>query len=250
MHVAALYRHPLKSHGREAIDEVTLTKGQTMPWDRHWAVTHEATKFDESDPKWMHCRNFMIGARTPGLAGIWAVLDEARAALTLSHQDLDDITIQPDNSDDVARFIRWVAPLCPDQRVGPTGIVKAPGRGMTDSPFATISIMTKASHDTVAQAMGTPLTLERWRGNIWVDGATPWQEHDWLNGDIRVGHATLRIRENIVRCQLTNTNPVTGKRDTDTLAALQNLLGAHHFGVYGEVIEGGKIMLGDTLEVL
>jgi len=36
--VRALWRHPIKSHGREALTSVTLTAGQAMPGDRLWAV--------------------------------------------------------------------------------------------------------------------------------------------------------------------------------------------------------------------
>ena len=90
--VAALWRHPIKSHGREALTEVTLTEGQTMPWDRHWAVQHEASKFNADDPRWVMCRNFMIGVATPGLAGIWAELDEATATITLRHDALGSHT--------------------------------------------------------------------------------------------------------------------------------------------------------------
>ena len=74
--VAALWRHPIKSHGREAIKTVTLAPGQTMPWDRTWAVTHDKTKFDAQAPEWVACRNFMLGTLTPKLAGLWAKLDE------------------------------------------------------------------------------------------------------------------------------------------------------------------------------
>ena len=81
--VASLWRHPIKSHGREALDRVTLIAGQTMPWDRHWAVTHEKTKFDAANPEWVMCRNFMIGALTPLLAGLWASLDEDAGLMTL-----------------------------------------------------------------------------------------------------------------------------------------------------------------------
>ena len=41
---AALWRHPIKGHGREALETVDLTEGRTMPWDRRWAVAHEAAK--------------------------------------------------------------------------------------------------------------------------------------------------------------------------------------------------------------
>ena len=57
-HVASLWRHPIKSHGREKLDAVTLIEGQTMPWDRHWAVTHEDSKWVADDPRWIMCRNF------------------------------------------------------------------------------------------------------------------------------------------------------------------------------------------------
>ena len=90
--VSDLWRYPIKSHGREKIETVTLTAGQTMPWDRHWAVTHDASKFDHNNPRWVMCRNFMIGVATPGLAGIWAQLDESTATITLTHADLGSLT--------------------------------------------------------------------------------------------------------------------------------------------------------------
>lgn len=94
-----------------------------MPWDRHWAVTHDSSKFDGS--AWAHCRNFMIGARTPGLAGIWAEFDEDTHLITLRHQDIGSVTFDPDGDPDV--FLDWVAPLFPADRATATGIVKGAG---------------------------------------------------------------------------------------------------------------------------
>ena len=54
--VTALWRHPIKSHGRESLDHITMTPGQTMPGDRIWAVAHEASKADGSE--WVPCNNF------------------------------------------------------------------------------------------------------------------------------------------------------------------------------------------------
>lgn len=250
MRVASLCRYPIKSHGRERIEQVTLSAGKTMPWDRLWAVTHEATKFDKDAPAWSHCRNFMLGSRTPGLAGIWAKLDEDARSITLSHADLDDITFCPDDAADVTRFLAWVAPLCPDTRAGPKDIVSAPERGMTDSPFASISIMNIASHDAVAATIDTPITIERWRGNIWLENTPAWAEMEWLGRDLRIGDAVLRVRERIKRCSLTNTNPITGLRDTDTLAALDTHFGHQDFGVNAEVVTAGTITTGATAELI
>jgi uncharacterized protein YcbX len=97
--------------------------------------------------------------------------------------------------------------------------------------------------------MGTPITLERWRGNIWIDGAEAWAEHDWLDRDVTIGGAVLRVRERIERCAVTNTNPVTGQRDTPTLDVLKRAFGHQDFGVYAEVIHTGEVRIGDRVKV-
>ena len=113
--VAALWRHPIKSHGREALQSVALAAGQPFPWDRRWAVVHDAA-VDDASTGWIPCQNFMIGTRTPGLAGIWARFDEAKGEIALRHADLGEISFSPDDAEDQARFLDWVMPLCPETR--------------------------------------------------------------------------------------------------------------------------------------
>ena len=244
--VAELWRHPIKSHGRETLDAVEFTAGACMPWDRHWAVTHDATKFD--DTGWAHCRNFMIGARTPALAGIWAAFDEDAGQITLRHQDLGSITFDADLQSDA--FIDWVAPLCPHDRTSPKAIIKAADRGMTDSPFPSVSIMNRASHAAVEAAIGHPVEQERWRANIWLDGIDPWDELGWMGKTIRLGEAEFEIREPCVRCLHTAANPMTGVRDVDTLGVLKNSFGHTNFGVYAVVTKSGHVATGDQAQVL
>lgn len=244
--VAQLWRHPIKSHGREALDSVTLTAGQTMPWDRHWAVTHDATKFMAGS--WAACPNFMIGTRTPGLAGLWAALDEATCTVTLRHQSLGTVTFCPDDPAGQAAFLAWISPLCPQDRARPVAVVKGP-MGMTDTAFPSISIMNTASHQAVADAAKVPVEPERWRGNIWLDGLDPWAEHGWIGQNLTIGPVVLAVREPIGRCLHTAANPVTGVRDVDTLGTLERSFGHKNFGVYAEVVTGGTIRLGDGAEV-
>ncbi len=250
VNVAALWRHPIKSHGREALTQVMLSPGQTMPWDRTWAITHERSKFDHDAPKWESCRNFMIGASTPSLAGIWAQFDEVSGLMTLRHDAIGEISFDPDNAADVPRFLEWVSSLCPPEKLRPTGIVKAPDRGMTDTDYPTISVMTAASHEAVAARLGKPLEKERWRGNIWLDGTAPWEELHWLGRHVQIGDAVLEIIAPVERCKHTMANPQTGERDIDTLAALRDGWNHQDFGVYAKVIKGGKIALNDNAKVI
>ncbi len=250
INVAALWRHPIKSHGRESLTDVVLEAGRTMPWDRHWAVTHAQSKFTPDNPAWVMCRNFMTATRTPGLAGILATFDVDQARLRLQHADLDDFDFCPDDPNDVARFLNWVAPLCPAEKSQPTGIAKAPNRGMTDTDYPSVSIMSQASHAAVAAQLGHPLAVERWRGNIWIDGADAWEELNWIGKSIRIDDATLQVKEPIERCMLPAANPTTGVRDVDILGVLRNGWGHQNFGIYATVTNGGKVQINDKVEVV
>lgn len=246
--VAAIWRHPIKSHGREALEKTHLTAGQALPWDRHWAVLHDHAPHDGDG--WASCQNFMIGTRIPALAGIWAKLDEANRTVSLSHGKLGSFQFSPDNAADEKAFFAWLAPILPEDRARPRRIVSAGSRGMTDSAFPSVSIMNMASHRAVSQKLGRPLETERWRGNIWLEGLAPWEEFDWIGRDIRIGRAVLKVRERIVRCMHTTANPVTGLRDADTLGALEDGWDHRDFGVYAEVVETGPVSLNDPIEVL
>ena len=243
--VAQLWRHPIKSHGREALSRADLTPGQSLPWDRHWAVLHDGSTHDGTG--WAPCQNFMIGTRTPGLAGIWARLDEATGRITLRHEKLGETTFDPET--EAETLIDWVQPLCPEDRARPKALIRIGSRGMTDTDYPSVSIMNLSSHRAVGQRLGRDLEPERWRGNIWLDGLGPWEEFEWIGKTLRIGTAELTVRDRIERCQHTAANPRTGTRDADTLGALDSW-GHRDFGVYAEVTKAGTVEIGSTAEVL
>ncbi len=246
--IAGIQRHPLKSHGREELAEVTLTAGQGLPWDRRWAVAHEAAKIDEGH--WSPCHNFSRGSKAPRLMAINARLDTAAAQLTLTHPDRPEISFRPDDPNDQARFLDWVRPISPDDRALPARIYSVPVRGMTDTDYPSVSLLSLASNRALSDQMGMQLSPLRWRGNFWIDGLEPFAEQDLIGRTVRLGAARLEIVEPIVRCLATTVNPESGERDADTLTALRRHHGHQNFGVYARVIDGGCVCTGDRFEVL
>lgn len=243
--VTHILRHPLKSHGRESLEEVSLTAGNSMPFDRLWAVAHEASPADGS--AWAHCANFSRVSKAPALMAISSKLDETARCLTLSHPDRPDLTFDPDTEAEV--FLDWVLPLVPQDRALPHRIVKLAERGFTDSDFPSVTLCNHASHRAVEAQMGQPLSLHRWRGNIWFETDTPWIEFEWVGRDVQIGDCVLRPREPTDRCLATSANPETGRRDADILAALGHW-GHQDFSVRAEVKQGGRIRVGDRLTLL
>ena len=247
--LAHIYRHPIKSHGREELASVTLSPGQSLPWDRHWAVTHRVSKWKAADPRWMACANFILGSTVAALMAIDARLDETAGTVTLTHPAREPLTFSPDQPGDHAGFLAWVGPLLTEDRQA-VALVKAPGRGMTDTDYPSVSICNLASNADLGHAVTADLSPLRWRGNLWVDGWEPWAEQALIGRDLRIGPAVLRLIEPIKRCKATTANPATGLRDVDTLQGLRGHTGAQNFGVYAQVQRGGTIRSGDQIEVL
>lgn len=234
-------RHPIKGHGREDLASVSLSPGACLPWDRHWAVAHDAAHLVEG---WSPCTNFARGAKAPGLMAITSTLSEATGEVVLSHPVRGEITFRPDEDADLPRFLDWVMPLNPPDRALPTRIVSV-GRGLTDSDFPSVSVLSDATLRALSQQMGIPLSPHRFRGNLWIDGAEPFAEFDWIGRSIRIGAAVLQIKERITRCLATTVDPNSGLRDADTLGGLQRGYGHQDFGVYAVVTKGGRISTDD-----
>ena len=246
MKVHALWRHPIKGHGAERLDRVRLTPGQTLPWDRLWAVADEGARLEGTG--WASCRNFGRGAKSPSLMAVDAVSDEAAGTVTLTHPEREAITLDPDAEGD--RLIEWARPLYAPNRPAPAAVIRAEGQGMTDADRPFLSLHSLASLRALSQAAGRDLDMRRFRGNLWLDGPSLWEEDEWIGRRLRVGDALLEVVEPIFRCRATEADPETGRRDADTMGAMSRLKGETSFGVYALVVEGGDVRQGDGARLL
>lgn len=243
--VTEIWRHPIKSHGREALSSVSLTEGKALPHDREWAVIHEASKFDTSAPAWVPCSQFVIGAKSPRLQ---AITSESNGnTITLHHPDLPSLTFIPESEG--AAFIEWMRPLADPKRPAPKQLVRA-GQAMTDTDYPSVSFINLASHSAVEAELGHEISPLRWRGNFFFEGETAWEENSWQGKRFRVGSAEFEGVEPIQRCRATTANPDTGVIDVDTLKALNSGFGHQDCGLYARVTRSGQIAMGDKIELI
>lgn len=240
-HLTHIFRHPIKAHGREALASVVLSEGACLPWDRRWAVAHEAAKITEG---WNSCNSFLRGVKSPQLMAMETRFDEQDQQVNLSHPKIGQIAVNPDLEADSARLIDWVRPLIPADRAQPVKVVRFDG-GMTDSDYPTVSILNLASLADLSARMGMDLSIHRWRANFWIDGLEPWAEFGWIGKRLAIGGAILEVTEPIGRCRATCVNPATGEVEGEILAALSAAFGHTDFGVFAKVIQGGSVALGD-----
>lgn len=238
--LAHIWRYPLKGLGSEALDHVALDPEQAVVGDRIWALLNaEAEDTDDWQPR----RNYLQVASGPRLAALSATT--TATGLRLSHPDRTPLAVNPET--DGAALGAWIGDLWPDDRPGPARLIEAPPQGMTDVPYASVSIGNLASLRALSQKAGTEIDMRRFRINLWLDGLAPWEEIDLLKGDIILGSATLSPVEPIERCRAPDANPASGTRDIGMLRLLQDGWSTRSFGVYFKVAAAGDTRIGDTL---
>ena len=240
--LAQIWRHPIKGIGAERLDHVGLHIDRPLPLDRAWAVLEEG---GEAADGWRSCRNFLRGAKGPSLMAVTARVEDK--LIHLSHPERPDIAIDPDTTAGAEALFAWLKPIYPADRRGPAALVKAPPEGMSDAPFASVSVLNLASLRALSQKIGQTLDPRRFRGNLWLDGLAPWEEFDLVGKRLRIGAAELEVIEPIGRCRATEANPDTGRRDAGTLAALEDGWGHTEFGVYAMVRRAGRVSTGDEV---
>ena len=140
---------------------------------------------------------------------IRAEVDEAAGKVRLRHPRREPISVDPDDPADAARLVAWVTPLNDPGRAQPAFVVRA-RVGMTDSDFPSISVLNRASLAALGERLGKPLAMERFRGNVWLEGLAPFAEFGLVGREMRLGAAVVAVRQRITRCVATTVDPETG----------------------------------------
>ena len=252
--VTAIYRYPVKGLSAEKLDRVALTRGECLPHDRRFAIALGSTPFDPDRPEWLSKTHFIMLMRDEKLAQLRTRFDAESGTLAIVEGGqalLRARLTEPQGCRLIAEFFEG---FLGDAAKGPLRVVAAPGHAFADArrkPNATtdkyVSLINRASIAALEAAMGVPVDPLRFRANVYFDGAAAWSEHDWVETEITVGAARLRVISPITRCAATQVNPVTAERDLDIVAALGRAFGHFNMGVYAEVVAGGEIAVGDAL---
>jgi uncharacterized protein YcbX len=128
--------------------------------------------------------------------------------------------------------------------------------GAVDRSNGAVSLVSDASVSELARhANVDSVDARRFRMLIGLGHCDPHEEDEWVGRNVRIGEAVIYVREQVARCAITTQDPNTGRRDLDTLRVIKlyrGVRGTKHldFGVYGDVVETGRVRVGDDVEPL
>jgi hypothetical protein len=247
--VEHIYRYPVKGLSAEALAEVHLDPGETLPGDRKFALAHGDAPFDEASPAWLQKQHFATLMENERLAALHAAWDDRREVLVLRPPDGKALTASTATAEGRAAIAAFLADLLGHEVRGRPRFVTSPGHSFSDHRNKVVSLINLASLAALERAMGRSLDPLRFRANVYFSGLPAWAEFDWVGRTIELGGATLRITKRIPRCAATEVNPLTARRDCDPVQGLWDGFGHPDLGVYGRVEAGGRVAVGDAIVV-
>ena len=247
---------PVKSLGLVHVDEVQL---------EHFGVRGNR-RFHLVDTD----GNLINGKRHGPLVQVRSEFDEAAGTLTLRFPDGEVVSGEVELDGEVTTNF-WGRPVSGRFVVGPWSealsafagsplrLVRpdGPGAGVDRGMRGAVSLVSRASLHALARAAGVeaPVDYRRFRLLFGVDGTGEHEEDSWLGREVRLGEAVVVPNGNVGRCAVTTQNPDTGTPDLETLKVLKAYRGLVPtterlpFGVWGEVVQPGRVRVGDPVSV-
>ena len=253
--IDTLIRYPIKGLSGESLNTVQLAPGQGFPCDRQFGFARPNSGFDPNQPKPLPKTKFYMLARDASLVLLSTRFNEKTGVLSMLAPDSSgkfDITTE-EGGKKASEFLQSYLAL--PQHELPQLFEAYPHRFTDVSVVSTammnaVSLINLDSVQAFSKATGLGVDPRRFRGNIYFSGLAPFSELEMVERQIAIGTVRLKIVSRTQRCPATEVDQITGERDINVPALLQQNYHHKDMGVYAEVLEGGIIAPGDTVEFL
>ena len=246
--VRHIYRYPIKGLSPQPLSNVLLEPKKPFPHDRIFALARPGAPIDHQAPRWAKKALFVMLMLDETLAQVKTRLDVDTLELTIMNGNEQLLVANLGDEGqrgEVETFFHRLVPALP----GAPTLVRAPDGHFMDKPDNVISLINLATVRSLEEQWGFEIDPLRFRANIYIDGARPWEEFDWIGRDIRIGDALCRVDRRNGRCGATNVNPASGRRDLDIPGSLRAAFGHKDLGVYLVTRKGGQLAVGDPVAV-
>ncbi|MBZ0218782.1 MAG: MOSC domain-containing protein [Fimbriimonadaceae bacterium] len=249
-HIAEIYHYPVKGLDGSRLDRTQLEPGNTIAWDRAFAILNGVADFDPDNPVFLPKTKFLNLARHEKLASLKSSFDPDTGLLTIFRTDKP---VSRGNAlERIGRQMleQFFAAYMADELHAAPRILHGDHHSFSDVPAKCLSIINLASVRDLERVIGRPVDPRRFRGNLYVEGIAPWAELEWMNKEIACGEdVRLSGLQRIGRCAATNVDPDSAARDLNIPQTLIQSFGHSDCGIYVEVIKGGEIHTGQTITI-
>lgn len=257
--------YPLKGAGGIDLEEGT-TDAFGIRGDRRWMLVDSRGVFLSQRT---HPRLALIGTELldSGLPpGVFRVSAPGMEAMLLPRGSPEDplVEVQLHGAQVPGRvvrageewFSRFLGESCrlvyfPSQAHRPVNPQYAPGHRTAFADGYPILLASQESLRDLNRRLSTPSSMLRFRPNLIVAGAGPWQEDRWR--ELQVGDVHLALVKPCDRCSVVTVNQESGERTKEplrTLADFRRWNGKSWFGQNAVIIDSGSFRVGSDVRIL
>jgi len=247
MIITHLFRYPFKGLSPEALQRVDLMAGETIPFDRKYALAHQTTLFDPYNPKHLPKTDFVMLMKNEKLAELSTKFQDGQ--LIINKPDEFLIVANLDDENGRKSLETFFKEYLGDEIRGEPRVVEALNHSFSDVAAKVLSFINLNSVRDLEQKMGAMIHPLRFRANVYFEGLPAWEELKWENKEFQIGSARFKFIKNTTRCLATNVNPETAERDLEIPQALLKYYNHNILGCYLQVIENGTLGVGSVIEV-
>ncbi len=249
--VATLWRYPVKGFSPESLPAVDLLPGETMPFDRAFAIENGPSGFDAAAPVHMPKIKFLCLMKNAGLAGLATRFDTTTTLFTIAEKSGETLAEgRLDTAEGRAAIEAFLAERFADDLRGPPKILVSPGHSFSDVAKKVLHLVNRETLRAMEPDLGVALDPLRFRPNVVVEGLPAHAELDWPRDmPLAIGGLAFEVVKRTERCAATRVNPATAIRDLDLPRHLMQTLGHTDLGVYLRVVTPGRLAVGDELRV-
>ena len=242
--VSDIYRYPIKGLSPQRLTDAVLQAGQPFPQDRLFALARPRSPIDTGVTKWAKKSLFVMLMLDEALAQVRTHLDVDTLAFTVQQGNRQLLAVNLDSEKGRHEIETFFHGLVPTLNGAPRLVRAETGGHFMDKPDNIVSLINLATIRSLEEQWGFEIDPLRFRANIYIDGAQPWEEFDWIGRDIAIGDAVFRVDRRNGRCGATNVNPQSGRRDLDIPGSLRTAFGHKDLGVYLVTRKAGAVSIG------
>lgn len=243
--ISALWRYPVKGLSAQPLTSVAVETGEGFPVDRRFALAYSSADIEQLPPLQVPRHQIITLASHPSLAALTTRWIDFAQTLTIERKRRQVGRGNLGSPLGKVMLAEFFAAYLKAEVRGTPHVLEAPvGEMFTDQPRPTVKIISASSLRDLERITGAPVDPCRFRANIMLEGAPAWDEFGWIGGSLTIGSAVVRIVGRISQTSSASVEPGTGKTDLNVPRLLQKGFGHGDFGVYGEVVAGGSLAVG------
>ena len=247
--VASIYRYPVKGLSAEPMTSVNLIAGETVPFDRAWAIENGPSGFDPAAQRALPKIHFLMLMRNERLAKLDTHFDDASRTLTVRRNGAIVAEGCLDREDGRRAIEAFFDDFEADELRGPTKLLAAPGFSFSDTSAKVVSLINLATVRAIGADINASVHPLRFRGNLYVEGLPAWEEFAWVGQRVAICDVIFEATKRVDRCAATNVDPETGARDLTIPASLLRAYGHADCGIYLKVATGGVVSVNDEIRL-